>query len=247
MAATNFIVNSRASKEALKSANILKSLNINVLIEGPKGTGKETLAKYISNDALVVKEKLSETEEFSNNSSNVIILNIEKYKNLHLLEALGKNYRIIATSNQITKSEIVDKIFPIKIYLPPLKERPEDIFPIAEKFLNEVRETFGDEFNLDLSKIEFDLSENGDSIKKDIYFCYFLKNINEKQIVECIEEFLIEKIGTQNDYKNFLYLYEAPLIKAGFRKFKSQVKMAEMFGLNRNTLRKKINENKDWL
>jgi len=244
---TNFIVNSRASKEALKSANILKSLNINVLIEGPKGVGKETLARYIANEAPVLKDNLLEIENLPKNSQSVIILNIQECKNLHLLEAISKKFRIIATSNSATKSEIVEKIFPIKIYLPPLKERKEDILPLAEKFLDEVKNSFSSNIDLDLDSIDFDLSENGDSIKKEVYFHFFIKNIKESQIIECLEKYFEEKIGTKNDYKEFLYLYEVPLIKAGFKKFKSQLKMAEMFGLNRNTLRKKINENKDRL
>ncbi len=245
--AANFIANSKASKEALKSANILKTLNINVLIEGPTGVGKELLAKYISNDAPVIKENLSNLKQLSQSSKDIIILNIEKCKNLHIFEEIDKKHRIIATSNQITKSEIIDKIFPIKIYIPPLQDRPEDILPIAKKFLKEANEIFSRDLDINLEKIDFNLDENGDSIKKDIYLHFFLENISDKQIMMCLEKYLINKIGTQKDYKQFLYLYEVPLIKAGFKRFKSQLKMAEMLGLNRNTLRKKINENKDWL
>ncbi len=245
--AANFIANSRASKEALKSANILKSLGINVLIEGPKGSGKETLSKYISSEAIVVKNSLNDIDKIGKNSNDIIILNIENCKNLHSLEAISKKYRIIATSNQPTKSDIIDKIFPIKIYLPPFSERKEDILPLAKKFLEEAKEIFAEEISLELENIDFDLSENGDSIKKTVFFNYFIKNIKDTQIIECLEDFLKEKIGTGNDYKEFLYLYEVPLIKAGFKKFKSQLKMAEMFGLNRNTLRKKINDNKEKL
>ncbi len=242
VAVANFIAYSRASKEALKSANILKSLNINVLIEGPKGSGKETLARYISPEASIIKKDLNEIDKISEKSSDIIILNIDQCKNLHFLDSISKKSKIIATSNQTTKSEIIDRIFPIKIYLPPLSERKEDILPLAKKFLQEAQEVFSEEIEMDLTSVEFDLSENGDSIKKSIFFNYFIKNIEDNQIMECIEKFLFDKIGTKNDYKEFLYLYELPLIKAGFKKFKSQLKMAQMFGLNRNTLRKKIKD-----
>ena len=217
------------------------------MIEGPKGCGKETLSRYISTEAIVVKNSLNDIKKINKDCSDIIILNIENCKNLHFLESISKKYRIIATSNQSTKSNIIDKIFPIKIYLPPFSERKEDILPLAKKFLDEAKEIFSEEISLNLENINFDLSENGDSIKKTVFFNYFVKNIKDTQIIECLEDFLKKKIGTGNDYKKFLYLYEVSLIKAGFKKFKSQLKMAEMFGLNRNTLRKKINENKDRL
>ena len=65
--------------------------------------------------------------------------------------------------------------------------------------------------------------------------------------MEIIEKYLLNKIGSNSDYRNFLYLYEVPLIKAGLTKFKSQLKLSDKLGLNRNTLRKKIAENKAYL
>jgi len=65
-----------------------------------------------------------------------------------------------------------------------------------------------------------------------IKICYsFYKNYLRKRLVQ-----------TKNDYRKNLYLYEVPLIKAGMAKFKSQLRISEEFGINRNTLRKKILE-----
>jgi len=242
VAAANFIANSRASKEALKSANILKSLNINVIIEGPVGAGKETLARYISPEASTIDEDLVESGRVEEEKSDLIVLNIDRCKNLHFLDSLAKRYRIIATSSTPTKSDIIERIFPIRIFLPPLSEREEDILPLAGKFLQELKESFSEEIDIDLESVDFDLSQNGDSLKKSVYFHYFAVNADEKKIMACMESFLKERIGTGNDYKEFLFLYEKPLIRAGFKRFKSQLKMAQMFGLNRNTLRKKIKE-----
>ena len=61
-----------------------------------------------------------------------------------------------------------------------------------------------------------------------------------------MERYLETRIGSNNDYRKFLYLYEVPLIRAGLRKFGSQLQLAERLGLNRNTLRKKIAENKPY-
>jgi DNA-binding protein Fis len=76
---------------------------------------------------------------------------------------------------------------------------------------------------------------------------YLLQEINEKEIMEIMENFLYEKLGSNSDYRKFLPLYEAPLIRAGLKKFKSQLQLADKLGLNRNTLRKKITENKNYL
>jgi DNA-binding protein Fis len=57
---------------------------------------------------------------------------------------------------------------------------------------------------------------------------------------------LEDKIGTNSDYRNNLYIYEVPLIRAGLKKFKSQLQLADRLGLNRNTLRKKIADNSEY-
>jgi len=54
-------------------------------------------------------------------------------------------------------------------------------------------------------------------------------------------------LGSNNDYKNFLHLYEVPIIKAGILRFKSQLQLSDKLGLNRNTLRKKIADNEKYL
>ena len=48
-------------------------------------------------------------------------------------------------------------------------------------------------------------------------------------------------------YLNLVYLYEVPLIRAGLTKYKSQLQLSDKLGLNRNTLRKKIADNKQYL
>jgi DNA-binding protein Fis len=61
------------------------------------------------------------------------------------------------------------------------------------------------------------------------------------------ELYVEDKIGGINDYRDLLYLYEVPLLRAELNKFKSQLQVAKHMGLNRNTLRKKIQELEEYL
>ena len=64
--------------------------------------------------------------------------------------------------------------------------------------------------------------------------------------MEIMEHYLEVKLGSNNDYRAFLHLYEVPLIRAGIKRFKSQLQLAERLGLNRNTLRKKIADHAEY-
>ncbi|NWF67123.1 MAG: Fis family transcriptional regulator [Campylobacterales bacterium] len=251
MDVTNFIAISKSSKEALKSANLLKSVQINCLIEGDIGTGKTTLAKYIVPNAPIINgNNFDEILNLSTLSNVAIITDFENITNLQkLYEIISKNrIRIIATTKKKINDDLFDQFFGVKIFLPSLKERIEDLKPLARYFFNEAKKTLGidiDEHSIDYSKL--DLSQNCISLKRSIYFYILSKNLKDNEIISILEIFLEKNIGTTDDYRKFLYLYEAPLIKVALNKYKSQLQVAEQLGLNRNTLRKKINDLKDFL
>ncbi len=246
MAKESYIAKSRASKEALKSANLLKSLNLNVVIIGEAGVGKKSLAKYIYEDVLIVdgssQDKLIKAIE---TNDRLIIKNFDKIANFEKIKELLElnENRIIATSQKHLSAKIEDEFFSLKIFIPPLKERSEDIEVLSNIFLNEAREIFGNlSVDLHAEDIELDLSQNCYSLKKSIYKAYFKSLLSKEDVLEILETIFYEEIGSGNDYRDLLYLYEIPLIKSGFKKFGSQLSMSKAFGLNRNTLRKKINE-----
>jgi DNA-binding NtrC family response regulator len=245
---TNFIAESKASKEALKSANILKSININAVIEGESGNGKLTLAKLILPNSIVIEaHKMSDFENLEPNSS-VIIKDFNKVTNLYKFKELvqEKSIRIIATSNETLRDEIADRFFGIRIYIPKLKDRAEDIKFLAEKFLNEAKDIFGEpNKEIDLDSIDFDLSKNSYSLKRSIFLAFLFDTIKDNEIIKIIEHYLQDRVGNGDDYREFLYLYEIPLIKVSLDKFKSQLKVSEKLGINRNTLRKKITSYKE--
>ena len=244
---TNYIAKSRASLEALKSANLLKSLNINALILGVIGTGKLTLAQLILPDAPVVDgSDLQEVLSHMSLSDAIIIKNFDKINNYQKLQEALSRYktRIIATSRVDLTEKISDKFFSVQITLAPLSQRKEDIEPLAHKFFKEVSEVLGhhDDSEVSLKNLSLDLSQNCYSLRKSVYLKYLMSTLDENGIMNIMEDFFDKKLGGKNDYRDNLYLFDVPLLRSGFKKFNSQLSISEKFGLNRNTLRKKVNE-----
>jgi transcriptional regulator of acetoin/glycerol metabolism len=243
---TKFIARSRASQEALKSANLLKSLNINALILGESGVGKTTLASHIMQAPVLSGEASSEVLKAVQTHSKLIVKHFDKLGQYHLLkELLAKhNTRIIATATQPLSDTLMDQFFSLKISLPSLQERPEDIEPLMEKFFKEIRTVFNINTTERISLKEFtpDLSQNGYSLRRSVYTTFLSHAFKEEEIFSILEHYLKKHIGSGNDYRELLYLFDVPLIRAGYDMFGSQLAMAEQFGLNRNTLRKKIGE-----
>jgi len=248
---TNYIAKSRASIEALKSANLLKSVSINALILGEKGVGKETLARHIMDAPLVEASFFNELLALIETNASVIVKNfhlIANYKKLKIALETHKT-RIIATSSTPLSEALMDEFFSLKITIPPLREREEDVMPLIEKFAFEAYGMFGESSNASFSYREVipDLTQNCYSLRRSVYNAYLMNTFGEKEILSMMEQFLSHRIGGRNDYRDLLYLFDVPLIKSGHAKFGSQLAMSEKFGLNRNTLRKKINDYKDKL
>lgn len=247
MVATSFVTGSNASKEAFKTASLLKTLSVNALICGECGTGKKTLARYILPKAKIVDASSFDELMASMSSANeIIILNIENVGNLNLIsEYAEKNdIKIVATCKTEKYQGLLDKLFALKIILPSLSNRPEDVDILINRFVHKANKMFNKHFILNRKHFQPDLSKNSISLKKQIYTHVLLYNIDEESLMSSIESFLIDRLGTKNDYRNNLYIYEVPLLRAGLRQFKSQLKLADSLGLNRNTLRKKISENR---
>jgi DNA-binding NtrC family response regulator len=247
---TNFITASEASFQAKKTATLLKTLTVNALIMGEVGVGKESLARFILPDAPVMDasnfEELLITLE---SSREIIITNIDHSPNIkRIVDAIDlRSVRVVATSKQSFSNEFIDDLFSIKFDIPPLKERPEDIELLVEKFIKEAASLFGENEGFNIENFTPDVSENSISLKRQVMINYLLQDIKDIELMDIIENYLTNRLGSNSDYRNFLYLYEAPLIRAGLHMFKSQLQLSDKLGLNRNTLRKKIADNKQYL
>ena len=250
VAVTNFIATSNASLEALKTANLLKGLPINAFIFGQSGTGKKSLAKYILPNAPIVDARhYNEMEGALSSNKTLIISNFDKIPNYDNFKALIDQYevRILGLASSLFNSDVIDHFFGIKVSLPPLIDRLEDVAVLAESFLEEAREILDVHADIKINISKIDLSHNAHSIRRYVYMQVQLQDIQEDELMDIMERFLLSRLGGNSDYRNFLYLYEAPLINAGLEKFKTQLQLSDKLGLNRNTLRKKIAENKEYL
>jgi DNA-binding NtrC family response regulator len=247
---TNFINASDSSSQAKKTATLLKTLTVNALIMGESGVGKKSLASFILSDASIMDASNFDELLVSLESCNeLIITNIDQSANLkRLTQAIKDNgVRVIATSKSSFSNEFIDDLFSVKFDIPPLAQRSEDVKLLINLFEAEAIALFGGDTRLDLDNFKPDLSQNSRSLKRQVMINHLLQGIEDRELMAIIEGYLFEKLGSNSDYRKFLYLYEAPLIKAGLEKFKSQLQLADKLGLNRNTLRKKIADNKEYL
>ena len=248
--ATKFVAVSQASKEALKTANLLRTLQVSALIRGESGVGRKTLASYILPSAPVVDAKNhEELLSVLHSSAEVIVSNLENVANIKVVlqEARENRTRIIATASPLYEDEILSDFFGIDFTIPPLRDRMEDVAMLIERFKEETVEMLGRDFSLDMKKIEPNLSENALSLKRQIIIRATFDDVEEEDLMELLQDYLYERLGGNDDYRKFLHLYEVPLIKAGLKRFKSQLQLSQILGLNRNTLRKKISNIKEYL
>ncbi len=251
--AINLIAESKSLKEALKSANLLKSLQFNTLISGEYGTGRHTLAAYMMPDAPVVHGNDPGLFTQLENSSQIIIDRLDRAETLgRISQTIQKRgTKVIAIAEDVSSLGPIESLFSVKIVLPPLSQRPEDVPLLAKKFAEEAKIMFsrGDEeesFKPDLRNV--DLSRNAFSLRQSVFLQYFAARMDKEELLLLNEAYLSSRMSESEDiYRRELFLYEVPLIRAGTRVFKSQLKMSHAFGLNRNTLRKKITEWKEYL
>lgn len=245
----NFIAVSDTTKEIKNSADLLKTLDINALIVGDSGVGKKALAKYISEDAQIFDAKELQNDIADKiltiNDKTIIVDKIEGITNIELFTNWvdSSNTRVLAITSKQELSSNLNDIFSITLEIPPLEERKEDIKPLAKKFSKEAGEILGIETAP--NRLIINTSNNAHSLRKSIYFSYLFESIGENEIMMLLENYMMDNMEGENSYRDFQYLFEAPLLKASQRKYKSQVQMAKHLGLNRITLRKKLDMYKD--
>ena len=236
-----FFTQSIQVQKIIKGFNLTKSLLVSSILIGDFHIGKKSLVSYLFPNLVSVDGSNQEkVEEYIKNNDELIITNFERLTNIESLDFTNK--RVIAIANYMGNEKIIDNLFAFIYYMPPLKERLEDVELLTQIFLKEVQTNLVISQTLTIDTGRLDISNNSKSLKKSIYEQVFIRNCGAKEIEEILYHYLLENLKGNNDYKEYLSLYEKPLIEAGLAKYGSQLKLSNILGINRNTLRKKIYE-----
>ncbi|MCT7601617.1 helix-turn-helix domain-containing protein [Aliarcobacter butzleri] len=240
------------SKEILNSAKLLQSVEVNALILGENGVGKKSLAKYILPNSKIYEAKALQKDIIDNiltlQNESIIIDKVNEITNIDIfINWIEKNQiRVIATAQASNLNQKLKDLFIITLEIPPLKNRIEDTKALINKFSQEASSIL--EMPLvSSSKLITNISNNTHSLRKSIYFSYLFETIGENEILTFLEKYLSENLSKNSSYKDLLYLFEVPLLKAAIKKYKSQVQVAKHLDLNRITLRKKLEIYKELL
>ncbi len=240
MKSVHFLSNSHQIDNIVKGLTLTRSLFVSSLLVGEEHIGKKTLIKSLFPNSIYIDAiNYEELEIVLESNSELIIYNFEKLLNFEQLNF--ENKRIIAIANRIENTEKIENKFAFIYRMPNLKER-EDLDLLIKFFQNQIEKELMFDYHVELDTTKLDLSENIKSLRASLYKELIYKTITSKEIKNILEEYLYENLDGNNAYRENICLYEEPLLIAGLKKFKSQLKLSAVLGLNRNTLRKKIQE-----
>ena len=238
----SFISKSKETKNILQSALLAINLPVNILILGEIGLGKKLLAHEIikdvqSFDAILLEELINTKKINLSHYKTLIIYDLHNVLNKNEFLFNCKEIKIIATSlNDYTE---YSNTFAVKIQMPTLSTKNEDFKYISNEYIKEAT-ILSENSNIDTSKIKYDLSQNGISLKKSIFKSIFNSSLNNNELMKSFEEYLYEEVKKDKTYKDLLALFEIPLLNASKKAFKSQLKISNQLAINRITLRKKL-------
>lgn len=275
------VYKSPVMRELLENIIKIKSEKSIFFIYGEKGTEKTYLIKIILEkypDAKIVKINDKTKKKILYFRQENIIYIAEQFENSNLSFILNPDCRFklaIFTSDfdcgfLYKEGKINREIYEtlskaIKVYIPPLRERKQDIIPLANFFLQEISEFFGlppKELSKETKNfiLEFPWDGNAYQLKHCLAKACFQsrhQKINPKDLFGeyddkfSIKSFLEQKIGCLlKDFENIKNsnLYEtviqevekALLILALNETGGNQLRAAKILGINRNTLNKKL-------
>jgi len=236
------ISSSKIVNNIYQSLESTKELHVSSILYGEPYTGKKSLIKKLyPNSVWIDGENLEEILNVLGNYTQVIINNFEKITNIDVINFNNSN--VIAIYNKKILNPHLEKKFAFIYRMPSLAERPEDIELFSNYYTQEARDIFTISKDVTLSLEDIDISENFKSLKSSIYKHLLLKQLSQEDLNYALENYFTKHYNGTNVYKELLELFERPLLKVGLQLYKSQLKLAKVLGINRNTLRKKINEN----
>jgi len=229
-------------EQIIKGLTLSKSLLLSSIIIGDPYTGKMTLVRSIYPQSIYVDAKDKDALNHAlSNYQELIIYNFEKVKDISTLDL--ENKRVVAIANEVLNTKVIEEYFAFIYYMPSLKERMKEVKSLTKTLSDKIREDLMIDAPVIIDPNSLDLSQNFKSFKISLYKEVIKKSLNQDDIKEVLYQFFLENLEGSNQYYDLLHLFETPLIKAGLKRYKSQLQLAKILGLNRNTLRKKIQEN----
>ena len=241
MKPVQFLSNSVQIEKIIKGLTLTRSLMVSSILIGEPYTGKKRLVESIFPKSLFIDGADHDALTRALQSHDEIIIyhfdaipNPERYD--------FSNKRIIAIADSIHDSSLIEEKFAFIYHMPPLLERPEDVTLLTEQFYRSIKEELMISTESHIDKSQLDLSENIKSLKASLYRQLVTANLNQEELEKLIYGYLHARIEGNNAYRDHIGLFERPLIQAGLAKYRSQLKLSSVLGLNRNTLRKKIHE-----
>ena len=227
-----FIAKSPQTVKAMNVMRVSANLPVNIMIIGEIGTGKETLVNAVL--PTIAKANANDIKDLEADMKSLFVRDFDNVTDVIAFMKKHEDKRIVAASTEYRS--IYDEFFPVIITIPPLSQRPEDLEALKRLYIQRVKEEFElESFDEDF---EIDLSKNALSLKRSIYERALFEMIDEKRIMKLLEEYLVERV--EMGYKDLLYLFEIPLLRAAKRKYKSALAMSKALQLNRATLTTKL-------
>jgi DNA-binding protein Fis len=239
--ANDTIARSPAVAQILRGLELTRDLYVASILIGERYSGKRTLLKRLFPELPRVsgedERALSAALEMEN---ALIITEFEAVKYPRELDF--QNKRILAVADGPVDPGILDEKFAFIYRMPPLRERPEEIESFTRHFLHQAKEELMIDGEIVLDPARLDLSQNLRSLKASIYREALLQSLDASEIEQALERLFAQSLEGNNAYRENLGLLERPLLKAGLARYGSQLKLAGVLGINRNTLRKKLHE-----
>ncbi len=241
MKPVEFLSNSSHVDQIARGLTLTRSLLVSSILIGEPFTGKKSLIESIFPKSTFIDGRQPEALlKALQNHEEIIIYHFEAISNLSRYDFSNK--RIIAIADNMYHSTSIEEKFAFIYQMPSLSQRPEDIPLLSEYFCDLIREELMITTECKIDATQLDLSENIKSLKASIYRQLVTANLGQEELEQLIYTYLYPRLKGNNAYRDHIELFERPLIRAGLKKYRSQLKLSSILGLNRNTLRKKIHE-----
>ena len=188
------------------------------------------------------------------------VIQDRKFRKIGGVTEITADFRIITATNQDLMAKIKEKQFRedlyyringISIYIPPLRERKEDIGVLAQDFLEHTNLKYG--FNKRLSSEVLDVFYNYSwpgnvrELKSIIERICLVSDDDTIMLKDLPENMIQGLINTKHRLLSNIYplkqaldMVEKELFKTAFIKYKSSYKVAEVLGVSQPTAYRKL-------